>query len=68
MGVKRDPELYRIADTDWDKGWRERFGDAIDKALESHPDGTEARIEEIWVMKRGDQSFHDYRIVLRPNP
>lgn len=68
MGGKRDAEMYRIADSDWDKGWRERFGAAIDKALESYPDGTEARIEEIWVMKRGDQSFHDYRIVLSPNP
>jgi hypothetical protein len=68
MGGQRDAEMYRIADADWDKGWRERFGEAIDKALESYPDGTEARVEEIWVMKRGDQSFHDYRIVLNPNP
>ena len=64
MGIKRDPELYRIDDAAWEQGWRERFGDAVDKALESHPDGAEALIKEIWVKKRGGQSFHDYRIVL----
>lgn len=61
-------ERYRIGDSNWEQGWRYGFRDAIDKALEGHPDGTEARIEEIWVMKRGDTSFHDYRIVLSPNP
>jgi hypothetical protein len=68
MGMRRDAEMYRIDDDAWASGWREGFGSAIDKALESYPDGKEARIEEIWVKKRGDQSFHDYRIVLNPNP
>jgi hypothetical protein len=68
MRMGRDPEVYRIDDAGWDHGWRERFGDAVDKALESYPDGTEARIDEIWVKKRGDKSFHDYRIVVSPNP
>lgn len=64
MRTGRDPEVYRIDDAAWENGWRERFGDAIDKALESYPDGTEARIDEIWVKKRGDKSWHDYRITL----
>jgi hypothetical protein len=68
MRMGRDPELYRIDDEAWRGGWRERFADAIDAALASYPDGTEARIDEIWVKKRGDTSFHDYRIVLTPNP
>jgi hypothetical protein len=68
MRMGRDPEMYRIDDDAWDRGWREKFGMAIDKALESYPDGTEARIEEIWVKKRGDTSWHDYRIVLSPGP
>lgn len=57
-------ELYRIRDDDWEQGWRYGFRDAIDKALEGQPDGTEMKIEAILVKKRGDTSFHDYRIVL----
>jgi hypothetical protein len=57
-------ERYRIADSEWEQGWRYGFRDAIDKALEGQPDGTEVQIREIWVKKRGDTSFHDYRIVL----
>jgi hypothetical protein len=57
-------DSFRIGDADWEKGWRHEFRSAVDKALEDHPDGTEAQIEEIWVIKRGDQSYHDYRIVL----
>jgi hypothetical protein len=64
MAMGRDPEMYRIDDAAWEQGWREGFGHAIDKALEPYPDGTEARIEEIWVKKRGDRSWHDYRIVV----
>jgi hypothetical protein len=64
--MARDPETYRIDDAAWDSGWREQFESAIDKALESYADGEEARIDEIWVKKRGDTSWHDYRIVLRP--
>ena len=68
MRMGRDPETYRIDDASWENGWRERFGDAIDKALEPYGDGTEAKIDEIWVKKRGGQSFHDYRIVVSPKP
>jgi bifunctional DNA-binding transcriptional regulator/antitoxin component of YhaV-PrlF toxin-antitoxin module len=64
MGIARDPETYRIADSAWENGWREQFGMAIDKALESYRDGEEVQIKEIWVKKRGDTSWHDYRIVL----
>ena len=68
MRTGRDPELYRIDDAAWENGWRERFGDAIDKALERYPDGTEARIDAIWVRKRGDRSWHDYRIDVSTSP
>jgi hypothetical protein len=61
-------EQYRIKDAEWDQGWRYGLRDAIDKALEGHPDGTEARIEEIRVIKRGDSSFHDYVVSLNTNP
>ncbi|MGH3081836.1 MAG: hypothetical protein ACRDNH_12010 [Gaiellaceae bacterium] len=57
-------ERYRIGDSEWEQGWRYGFRGAVDKALEGHPDGTEVQIKEIWVKKRGDTSFHDYRIVL----
>ncbi|HET7855660.1 MAG TPA: hypothetical protein VFL41_04310 [Gaiellaceae bacterium] len=57
-------EKYRISDAEWDQGWRYKFRDAVDKALQDHPDGTEARIDQILVKKRGDRSFHDYKIVL----
>jgi hypothetical protein len=68
MRMGRDPEVYRIDDAAWDQGWRERFGDAIDKALESYPDGTEVQVEQILVKKRGDRSYHDYRIKVTPSP
>jgi hypothetical protein len=61
-------DRFRIGDADWEHGWRHELRSAVDKALEPYEDGTEARIEEIWVIKRGDQSFHDYRIVLSPGP
>jgi hypothetical protein len=64
MDIARDPETYRIDDSAWENGWREQFGMAIDKALESYRDGEEVQIKEIWVKKRGDTSWHDYRIVL----
>lgn len=57
-------ELYRIGDDRWEQGWRYGLRAAIDKALEGKPDGTELQIKEIWVLKRGDTSFHDYRVVL----
>jgi hypothetical protein len=57
-------EQYRIADTDWDRGWRYGLREAIDKALEAYPDGTELKIEAIYVKKRGDTSFHDYLITV----
>lgn len=63
-----DDDRFRIDDARWEQGWRHEFRAAIDKALEPYPDGTEARIEEIWVIKREDRSFHDYRIVLSPSP
>lgn len=59
---------FKINDEAWERGWRQAFGSAIDHALERYPDGAEAKIEEIWVIKRGDQSFHDYRVVLTPGP
>ena len=57
-------ETYRIRDPEWDRGVRYRLRDAIDEALREHPDGTEVQIKEIWVIKRGDTSYHDYRVVL----
>lgn len=61
-------EQFRITDDAWTQGWRYELRDAIDVALREFPDGTEARIEEIRVIKRGDSSFHDYVVTLRPNP
>lgn len=66
--MTEDYDRYRIVDEEWAQGWRREFRAAIDEALKGYPDGTEARIDEIWVKKRGDDSFHDYRIVLTPNP
>lgn len=60
-------ENFRIADKEWDQGWRRLFRDAVDAALASYPDGTEAIIEEIWVKKRSGNAVHDYRIVVRPS-
>jgi hypothetical protein len=57
-------ERYRIRDEEWERGWRYGFREAVDTALDGQPDGTEVQIAEIWVKKRGDTSFHDYRIVL----
>lgn len=61
-------EQFRITDDAWAQGWRYGLRDAIDEALREFPDGTEARIEEIRVIKRGDRSFHDYVVSLTPNP
>jgi hypothetical protein len=61
-------EQFRITDADFEQGWRYGFRDAVDAALAGDPDGTEAQITEIWVKKRGDRSFHDYRIVLSTHP
>ena len=58
-------EQYRINDADFEAGWRYSFEEAIDAALAEYPDGTEAQIEEIWVKKRGDHSFHDHKVKLR---
>ena len=60
-------EQHRITDADWEQGWRYGFDDAVDQALREYPDGTEAVIEEIRVKKRGDRSWHDYLIGLRPH-
>jgi hypothetical protein len=57
-------EKFRIEDADWERGWRYGFREAVDTALAGQPDGTEVKIEQIWVKKRGDTSFHDYRIVI----
>ena len=59
-------DKYRIADADWDQGWRRDFRAAVDKALEPYPEGTEAKIEQIWVKKRSGNPVHDYRIDLTP--
>lgn len=61
-------EQFRITDAEWAQGWRYGLRGAIDEALREYPDGTEARIEEIRVKKRGDRSFHDYVVSLNPNP
>jgi hypothetical protein len=61
-------EEYRITDEEWASGWRHELREAVDEKLAPYPDGTEAKIEEIWVKKKGDRSVHDYRVVLRPNP
>lgn len=58
-------EQHRINDADFAQGWRYRLREAIDAALAEYPDGTEAQIEEIWVKKRGDRSFHDHKVKLR---
>lgn len=55
-------EEFRIRDSEWDRGFRYKLRNAIDEALREYPDGTEAKIDEIWVIKRGDTSFHDYRV------
>jgi hypothetical protein len=55
---------HRIADEDWDQGWRYTLSDAVDKAFEGEPDGTVSKIE-IQVKKRGDRSFNDW-LVSRP--
>ena len=58
-------EQHRINDADFAQGWRYGLREAIDAALAEYPDGTEAQIEEIWVKKRGDRSFHDHKVTLR---
>ena len=58
-------EQHRINDADFAQGWRYRLTEAIDAALAEYPHGTEAQIEEIWVKKRGDRSFHDHKVNLR---
>lgn len=60
-------EQNRITDDDWAQGWRYGFSDAVDEALREYPDGTVATIEEIRVKKRGDSSWHDYLVGLRPH-
>lgn len=62
-----DDERYRIVDEEWNQGWRREFRAAVDEALKPYKDGDVVKIEEIWVKKRGDTSFHDYRIVV-PTP
>ena len=61
-------EEYRITDEEWVVGWRRELREAVDKELEPYRDGAEAKIEEIWVKKKGDRSVHDYRVVLSPGP
>jgi hypothetical protein len=57
-------DKYRIADTDWDQGWRRDLRAAIDKALEPYPEGEPVKIDQIWVRKRSGNPVHDYRIDL----
>ena len=59
-------EQHRITDADWAQGWRYKLRDAVDEALREYPDGTEAVIEEIRIKKRGDSSYHDYVVGVRP--
>jgi hypothetical protein len=61
-----ESDRFRIDDARWAQGWRHEFRAAVDKALEPYSDGDEVQIEEIWVVKREDKSFHDYRVVVRP--
>jgi hypothetical protein len=61
-------EEYRITDEEWAAGWRRELREAVDKELEPYGDKAEAKIEEIWVKKKGDRSVHDYRVVLSPGP
>lgn len=60
-------EQHRINDADFADGWRYSFGEAIDAALAraEYRDGDEAQIEEHWVKKRGDSSFHDHKVSLK---
>jgi hypothetical protein len=59
---------YRITDEEWAGGWRHELREAVDLELEGYADGAEAKIEEIWVKKKGRSSVHDYRVVLSPRP
>jgi hypothetical protein len=55
-------ELWGISEDDWKAGWRRTLEQAVEAAFDRAEIDEEKRVVEIFVRKRSDNAFHDYRV------
>jgi hypothetical protein len=55
-------ELWGISEDDWNAGWRRTLEQAVEAAFDRAEIDEEKRVVEIFVRKRSDNAFHDYRV------
>jgi hypothetical protein len=57
-------ELWGISEADWQEGWRRTLEQAVEAAFagDRAQIDEEKRVVDIFVRKRSDNAFHDYRI------